>query len=275
MKKVFYVAFLFASLPLFLFSKNKQEINCRHQTAPFMVDGINTEWGSGAYHFDSKTGFAYVLSNDTHNLYIQLKMTDKNVQRKALLTGFTVWIDPNGKGKHVLGIIFPQGRVNRKEAGRLAPQGHSQFSRQHNRRPMSGKLSSEQIRMFNEHFSHQEPAFKGFDAKTGVSESGIAVKLQMDSLGQVVYEAKIPLKCIFRAPSGYLSDGKPFSLTFETGYLQMDMSRMQGHGGGGRGMQNGGMGSGHYPGPSRMAMMQGMAEPTRLKLKTVTLFQIK
>ena len=66
-----------------------------------------------------------------------------------------------------------------------------------------------------------------------------------------------------------------FSLTFETGYLQMDMSRMQGHGGGGGSMGHGGMGGGQHPDPSRMAMMQAMAEPTHLKLKTVKLFQIK
>jgi hypothetical protein len=96
----------------------------------------------------------------------------------------------------------------------------------------------------------------------------------------VIYEAKIPLEAVFSHPSDYLTRAKPFSITVETGYIQMDMSRMQGHGmgggrmGGGR-MGGGRMGGGQRPDPSRMALMQSMAEPSRLKIKTVKLFQIK
>ncbi len=269
----FFVVLLFSASSL---PKKKQEIKCKKQTEKFAPDDI-VHLNSDALLFDTKTGLAYTLSNDDRNLYVQLKMLHADVQRKALLTGFTLWIDPNGKGKHVLGIVYPQGRTHRMQA--MRQQGNmSRGAAPH--RTYGQKPTPEQLRMLNERLASEIPDFKGFKKIDNGNPAGVLhnvkLHLRMDTLGHLLYSAVIPLRAIFLHPEDYLKKDQPFSLTFETGYLQMDMSRMQGHGpGGGRGQGMGMGGGGQRSGSGRMAFMQSMAEPSRLKLKTVRLYPIK
>ena len=275
MKKLLAPLFVVALLSAFSYPKHKPETKCREQKAPFLVDGNTRDWKTGSLTYDGKTGFAYAFSNDNRNLYLQLKILDGNVQRKALITGLTVWIDPEGKGKQVLGIVYPQGRMHRPASGSTQHPAHRPYFRP-SHHSGNQKLSPGQIRMLNERFVSEVPQFKGFEKNGLTGEKNIRALLQLDTLGHAVYEARIPLETIFTHPADYLTKAKPFSVILETGYLQMDMSRMQGQGMGGGNRGGGGrMGGGQRPDPSRMAFMQSMAEPSRLKIKTVKLFQIK
>ncbi len=271
MKKVIFALLAILLLGAFTAPKRKSGIKCLKQSGKFVVDGKTTEWKSDSLQYDNKTGFAYAFSNNNQSLFVQLKMLNAEVQRKALMTGLTLWIDPNGKGKHILGIEYPQGRMH-EHTRKAGQRNYGQH------RPEAGhRISPEQLRMFNERYWSEPVMLKGFE-KAGIKDAfagddGIRVILQMDTLGHVVYEAKIPLKMLFANPANYLTKDKTFSILFETGYIQIDMSRMQGNGGmGGRG---GHMGGGQRPNPSRMAFMQSMAESSRLKIKSVHLFQEK
>jgi hypothetical protein len=277
MKKIIFALLAILLLGAFAAPKNKRGVRCMKQSAKFVVDGKTTEWKIDSLRFDNKTGFAYAFSNNDKDLFVQLKMLNTSVQRKALIAGLTLWIDPNGKGKHVLGIKYPKGRMHQQEKHK---PGQGNYGQNGHRRPASGgHLTAEQISRFNSRYGMEQPVLEGFE-KAGIKnvstgEKGIRVVLQIDTLGHVVYEAKIPLKMIFTKPADYLSKGRPFSILFETGYLQMDMSHMQGRGGMG-GRQGQGMGGGgQRPNPSQMSFMQGMAEASHLKLKTVRLFQEK
>jgi len=278
MKKLFFALVTILLLGAFAAPKNKTGVKCLKQSSKFVVDGKASEWKTDSLRFDNKTGFAYAFSNDGKDLFIQLKMLNIGIQRKALIAGMTLWIDPNGKGKHVLGIKYPQGRMHQQQ-GRKPGQGA--YGRSGHQRPPAsgGSLTAEQISKFNSRYDSEQPVLEGFEKagikNASIGENGIRVVLQMDTLGHVVYEAMIPLKMIFTKPADYLSKGKAFSILFETGYLQVNMSRMQGRGGmGGRQGQQG-VGGGQRPNPSQMAFMQSMAESSRLKLKTVHLFQEK
>ncbi len=273
MKKIIFALFAVFLLSAFTIPKNKPVVKCLKQSGNFVVDGKTTDWKTDALRFDNKTGFAYAFSNDNQSLFVQLKMLDVNVQRKVLITGLTLWIDPNGKGKHVLGIEYPQGRMHEQHTRKPGQRSSGRYGRH---RPASGNhLTVEQISIFNGRYRSEQPKLEGFD-KAGIKGAfagtdGIKVLLQMDTLGHIIYEASIPLKMLFSNPADYLSKDKPFSVLFETGYIQVDMSHMRGPGGmgGGRGSMGGG-----YP-PNRMAFMQSMANPSRLKIKTVHLFQEK
>jgi hypothetical protein len=274
LKKIGIAAAVVFLLSAFTLPKNKVE-KCFYQATPFVVDGHTSDWYADSLRMDSKTGFVYALSNDDHFLFVRLKMLHRVVQRKALLTGFTLWIDPSGKGKHVLGIEYPKGRLQELSARqRPASRPAGSYNRQ---RQSAGQdnLTAAHLKMLNQRFLSEEPLLKGF-AKAGiknmqVAENAVHVVLQIDTSGYAVYEAKIPLKLLFTHPADYLSGGKTFSVLFETGYLQIDMSRMHRPGG----MGGGRMGSGQQPGSSRMAMMQEMTDISRLKLKSVQLFQEK
>jgi len=253
----------------------KPVVKCLKQSGKFVVDGKTTDWKANALRLDNKTGFAYGFSNNSQTLFVRLKMLNTNVQRKALVTGLTLWVDPNGRGKKVFGIEYPQKRVHKQQTRK---PGQRPAGRQygHPRQASHSHLTAEKISRINAHYRMEQAKLEGFD-KAGMKDAfagtdGIRVLLQMDSLGHVIYEASIPLKMLFSNPLDYLSNDKPFSVLFETGYLQIDMSRMQGRGGMGGG---GNMGEGQQPYPSRMAFMQDMADPSRLKIKTVYLFQEK
>jgi len=278
MKKIIPILLIAFVLTSFMPHKNRREIKCFKQSVPFVVDGKTKDWKTGFLQFDNKTGFAYALSNNDRTLFVQLKMLHAGIQRKALATGFTLWIDPAGKGKHVLGIKYPQGLIhemqNRRKTG-----PPSAFRPQHRKRGINGRLTAHQIYFFNKRFQTEPVKLKGFK-KAGIKNAftgkgGIRVLLQLDSLGHAVYEARVPLKMLFLHPVDYLTKDKPFSVIFQTGYLQIDMSRMQaGFGHGGMGGQ--GMGFRQQPsGQERMAFMQSLADPGTLKIKSVYLFQEK
>jgi len=275
MKKIV-IALLTILLPgTFMAAPHKKlVVKSLKQSGKFVVDGKTTDWKANTLQYDKKTGFAYAFSNDSHTLFVRLKMLDINVQRKALITSLTLWFDPNGKGKHLLGIEYP---LKRKHAQRTRTGQRSSVQYGHPRQASRHHLTTEEIGRLNARYRSEQPKLEGFD-KAGIKNAfagtgGIRVLLQMDTLGHAIYEAGIPLKMLFTNPVDYLSKGKPFSVVFETGYLQIEMSHMQGGGGmggGGRGMEGG-----YQPNPSRMAFMQSMADPSRLKIKTVYLFQEK
>jgi len=274
MKKIVFALLSVLLLSAFAAPKNKREVRCTKQSGKFVVDGKTTDWKANVLQLDNKTGFSYAFSNDNQSLFVRLKMLKANVQRKALVTGLTLWVDPNGRGKKVLGIEYPQKRVHEQQTRKPGQRPAGQYG--HLRKTFHSHLAAEKISRINAHYRMEQVKLEGFD-KVGMKNAfagtgGIRVLLQMDSLGHVIYEASIPLKMLFSNPLDYLSNNKPFSVLFETGYLQIDMSRMQGHGGMGGG---GNMGEGQQPNPSRMAFMQNMAEPSRLKIKTVYLFQEK
>ncbi len=249
-------------------AKKKHGIRCQKQTQKFVVDGKLNDWNVDSLRYDPKTGFAYAFSNDDKYLYVELKLLNRGVNMKTLITGFTLWIDPAGKGKHALGIQYPQGRMHQEK-----PEARPVSQHHRNGKHPAGKPTPEQIKMFNDRYANEIPRFTGFEKRglhpTVGGDNGVDVLLQMDTLGRLVYEARIPLKLVFENPEDYLKNKKPFSLILETGYMQMDMSRMPHSGMGGR-MGGGGMG-GQRPNPSRMAMMQEMAEPSLIKIKTIYL----
>ncbi len=261
-------------------SPKKEAIKCKAQTKALKVDGKTADWDTNLA-FDEKTGFYYAFSNDARNLYVRLKMTNKMVQRKALATGLTLWIDPAGKGKSKLGIQYPKGRMHENRGNYQRPQNRSQGQAQ--RKSFSSQNNSEWINKFNLRYSSgvEKGELEGFE-KAGLKDSflgknGIEVMLQLDTKGELIYEAKIPLRMIFVHPDEYFkSSPKAFSLAFETGYIKIDMSRMGGGGMGGRMGGGGRMGSGgQRPSGNRMAAMQFMTSATKIKWKNVVLNSIK
>jgi hypothetical protein len=52
------------------------------------------------------------LSNDNDNIYIDIKVDDREVQEKILKEGLTIWISMNGKEERKMGVRFPMGTQN-------------------------------------------------------------------------------------------------------------------------------------------------------------------
>lgn len=269
----------------------KDVLKCEKQSTPLKLDG-RVDNSSQTWAYDKKEDIYYRLSNDHNNLYVELKIKNRSVVRKIYVFGFTVWVDPNAKGRNELGIKYPVGSFkNRKERTPGQRQNPNMNYRQHRpgeQNPQMGpenrtQILKERVERLNKTLKEEQIKgnLKGFE-KYGFENSffgagGIEALAQMNAKGELIYEAAIPLKSIFKNPGKYLKSHIPFSIVFETGYLEQDMSRMQ-RGGGmpGGGMPGGGMpggrvGSGMRGSMSGGSFMDGIMDPTKIKLKRVVL----
>jgi|WetSurMetagenome_2_1015567.scaffolds.fasta_scaffold223359_1 hypothetical protein len=61
------------------------------------------------YQFLKKAGLYYYISNDTDNIYIDMKFQDQRIQNMILKEGLTLWINMDGKTVKKMGIRYPHG----------------------------------------------------------------------------------------------------------------------------------------------------------------------
>lgn len=83
-------------------SSNKQLVSNWHQENyenPSDISRIEYQ-----YHPEYK--IFYFVSNDSDKLYFHLKVDDRNVQKRLLVNGFTIWLDSNAKAKKYLGARY-------------------------------------------------------------------------------------------------------------------------------------------------------------------------
>jgi hypothetical protein len=59
--------------------------------------------------YSEKGKFYYFLSNDSENIYLNLRIYDPGVSVNVINTGLTVWINMGGKKTRKLGIKYPVG----------------------------------------------------------------------------------------------------------------------------------------------------------------------
>jgi len=67
----------------------------------------NITFQSSDLKYTEKGKFYYYLSNDRDNLYIDLRIFDKDVQRQVIKSGLTVWINTDGKKGKKTGLRYP------------------------------------------------------------------------------------------------------------------------------------------------------------------------
>ncbi|MBN2614983.1 MAG: hypothetical protein JXR71_04755 [Bacteroidales bacterium] len=266
----------------------KDVVKCEKKSTPLKLDGA-VDSPTNTWTYDKKEDIYYRLSNDHQNLYVEMKVQNRSAVRKIFIFGFTVWIDPSAKGKDELGINYPIGSFKDRKERTPGQQNNAGF---HQGRPggqnsqmgqpeTRGQLLKDRVERLNKRLKEEQirGVLKGFD-KNGFENSffgsgGIYALAQMDEKGALIYEAVIPLNSIFKNPEKYLKNQIPFSVVFETGYLEQDMNRMRRGGGG---MPGGGMpgstgryGSGMGRSMSGGSFMDGMMDPTKIRLKRVVL----
>src|SRR5262245_24638006 len=104
MQKAWFAALMTCSLLAQVFAGDKREGASTWRAKEIAIDGSEQDW-AGTFSYLEKEKIAYAIKNDTSHLYLCVKF-DPEIQRQALLFGFTVWLDPTGKNKRELGIRF-------------------------------------------------------------------------------------------------------------------------------------------------------------------------
>src|SRR5438876_522138 len=107
-------------LPLFLLallsSCSKTIYDNVWQSKPVTVDGNSKEWEIPLRFYDSKSKLQYIVTNDSSNMYVCIRVTDERLQAKIMNAGMSVWIDTTGKNKQQVGITFPLGSSERSKS---------------------------------------------------------------------------------------------------------------------------------------------------------------
>ena len=240
--------------------------------------------------YDADSKVFYMICNDSENFYVKLKVPEKAEQRKILMFGLTVWVDPKAKSKDNIGVEFPIAmEMDREKMKQMRPNGKQSQGMEQGKRPDENEMLIKRIE------ECQELNLIGFEG-TGetrqvsvMDPTGVHGEMFFDSNGFLDYTLAIPITSIENVNP--LKDGNLFSIGFESGALEMSgMGGSGGGGPGGGGMRGGGGppggGGGMRPGggggsrgggssdidrEKRMAEMQAMMMPIKFWVKKIEL----
>ncbi len=261
MRKTYFLYLLTAML-LFLTtvtSGKETQLNSIWKQAEIKVDGDESEWSGSMYYLDEeKVGLG--LQNDTNNLYIIIKATDRNTQLQIMRAGLTIWLDAKGKKEKTLGIHYPIGM---QDYGIPMVMGQKPEENKEERQKQFTEMT-EKIEILG-------PGKNERNRIARVNNSGIEASIN-DSLGIMVCELKIPLKQSNEFPYAIAANaGDIISLGLETGEFKRE--KMKGNMPRGEGMPGGGGGGMHPGGRGGRGGMPGgregikMSEPIKFWTK--------
>jgi hypothetical protein len=213
--------------------------------------------------YSEKGRFYYYFSNDKVNIYIDLRVFEKEVQRQILASGLSVWIDMDGKKAKKTGLRYParmknQGRPDmtgmanqQSPRNQQAPQNNQQQGNiQGMKNPRSGAPGGD----VNQRGGNmQMPAASKIEliGLAGSDHSYISSdeinnfmgSMRFDKEGNLWYELIIPMSKIPARSPGKKKDDNSFILGFSyPGIMTQRMGGGPGSGTGdyGRGMDEGG-----------------------------------
>ena len=247
MKKYKYII-LFAFLVSVLGSCGPSLFESLWQEKPVTVDGIANEWSVPLRLYDYKSTLNYTFSNDEKNIYVCIRATVDQMQKKIFRSGIQLWIDTLGKKNKTTGILFPLRKSGNESWNKLSGQ----------RRDTLGigqkSYSSSTAYNMNEGFEIRISGIKSsadglIPMKNGL---GIEMHIRRDSSNCLFYEAAIPFAAFYKPLLTKADSNKVFSVGIIINALPDGAQGGGGyagagghHGGGGNG-RGGNNGSGGY-----------------------------
>jgi hypothetical protein len=186
--------------------------------------GIDADWNSiwensRSYQLE-KEGVTIGLRNDTTDLFIMLRATDRETFATVMRTGLTVWLNGDGDKSKVLGVRYPMAHVpapGGRAGGRPFPPDRRRGEFPDDRRITSGQLDSMEV-------------LRSGKWRTLPTENDLGITASLDnSQGVSILFMKIPLKANnvtplalgIRTSPGELAQ-HPIGLGLETGKLSTE-----------------------------------------------------
>lgn len=164
---------------------------------------------SSYYMPAEKSGLYCFISNDNDNVYIDMKVENRKIQKRILTEGLTIWINMDAREEKKMGIRFPLG--SRNQPGRKKAEHEENTPTQaesiENLLPMANTIEilgfiSEQQRHFP---AENRDSFRG--------------SVKLDEGGKLFYKLIMP---VTKLPLRNSRDGHgavPFNLGIEYGSL--------------------------------------------------------
>jgi hypothetical protein len=205
-----------------------------------VVDGKDNDWGDTMFYIPSAQMTAGVR-NDSSNMYVILKATNRQQAFQIMGLGLTVWFDPSGGTSEKFGIHFPIGH---EDGGALMHRnaGDDQDNNQTQNLAFTDMMPNElEILGANEN---------GPVRLTIADAKGIELQINRSPDG-LIYELRVPLRKSPEHPYAIDAKGRSIGIGFESGKFEPS----QRGGREGDGMQ--GEGGGMYPGGGEGGEMPG------------------
>ncbi|MDP8241679.1 MAG: hypothetical protein P9M09_01455 [Candidatus Celaenobacter antarcticus] len=260
MKKILQVIVIL--IIIFSFSSCKsQELSSEYSTSDRVIDGLVDEWEEDEMTFLEKQDVMVGSVNDDGYLYISFYSTSRERAMQLMMSGFTVWIDANGKKKS-FGIHYPVRNIDGMEM-------------QKSERGVNKQSREEKSSTDNAKPDFMEKVDKNLVIIDGKDEKEYKIEYLQDiqvaytfNREMFIYELKIPLTAKDHEYSIEPTDKNVIYVCLETD----EVERAQGHAGGpGQGgPPSGGMGDrpqggqGGGPGGQMRGDMQEM--PSRFEV---------
>jgi hypothetical protein len=210
------------------------ELESRWRDREVTIDGNGNDWEGATVYFENEN-MTIGLLNDQDFLYLFLASDDRDIQRRLVMRGLTVWFDPDGGKDRIFGIRFPLGM---QDPGMpLAFREETKPDREGFNEMYKKTLNELEIIGPGEHDRLRTSV---------VGDHGISVKLG-ESDEHLAYELKVPLSRTVEHPHAIGSTaGKTIGVGFETTRLNREImkdrfgGRMGSGGRSGGGMRPGG-----------------------------------
>jgi len=158
-----------------------------------VLDGALDEWERPLKEPSNYTNIQYNVGNDAKNLYICVRIPDKDIQRRVMGLGLSIFVDTLAKRRDKIGIGFPLA-LTEEQIQTISFQAQKEGS------GLDG-------RAFDQYYakSCQEFELLGFveeDVDEKIRVSNLASKdlktvLGFDPIGAMICEYKIPLDILF------------------------------------------------------------------------------
>jgi hypothetical protein len=80
---------------------------------------------SADFKYSEEGMFYYLISNDSDNIFIDIRIFGDEIAKQVLRSGMTIWIDPGGKKVKKAGVRYPVRHENHAK-GRMADSSDRQ-----------------------------------------------------------------------------------------------------------------------------------------------------
>jgi hypothetical protein len=212
------------------------------------IDGKMNDWGDTLVFFDNNTKCIYSIANDSANLYIYIKATDRQQQMKMIQGGTEVWIDTKAKKNKSAGIIYPIGGGTMQMPG----SKNSQSDEKQMRQQLRSQMLTLELTGFKAAINGQHSVY---------SDMVVKAAIDWDTKENLIYELAIPLNTLLENPSGQLQN-------ISIGMVIKGMKMPEGMAGGN--MPGGGMPSGGMRPPAGMRPPGGGSMPDMSQIQSIT-----
>ncbi len=210
------------------------------QRQPLVIDGSDADWNKPLPYYDKKEKVSYAVSNDKDNLYIMVSARGPEEQQKILEGGMTVWINNQAQKENseAVGIGYPTGIRPSRENEIMSQARPDHY-------PNKKNTLKDELAAYSLYGFKKDETVQNFDAEQS-NEEGVQVRIGFNSLGELIYEALIPLNSIYPQNSSANFSGKSLAVGLFIEGLPPTAGGRRGGGGGSPVSVGGGIGMGSF-----------------------------